>query len=744
MIPQDGLILSRRELLQQAGVLIVGFSLLGRDASAAAPFVPKTPWAADPGRIDSWITIHANNTATVYFSKVEVGQGTMTGLLQIAGEELDLELDQLAQGQVDTLRSPDQWGTVASVGIERGGAEVRAAAAEARLALLRLAADRLTAPIDQLTVTRGLVSVVAEPRRSISYGDLIGGRTFDVRLTGSAPQKARAQYRLAGKSVPRVEVPDIVAARFQYMQQVRVPGMLHGRVVRPAGQAAYGTYFRVVAVDPDSIAMIPDVQVVRKGDFIGVVAAVEWNAVKAARQLKVDWRVVESLSGHANLHERMRAASTADSIVSEQGDSEAGWTAAAHRVSASYRAPYQSHAPFAPNCAIADVRAESATVICSSTQVFTTAEMVAKVIGIPPVKVQVRYVEGSGTYGRSNFDDASQAAAILSQSVGKPVRVQLMRGDEIAWDAYGPAHVAETRAGADLEGKIVAYDYHGWQHGWMSVEPTEELLLGTKPSNPPVHPAARVNPFNAGAMYDLPNKRMTNHHLSGLDGFLRGSFLRSPMDLALSFASEQTIDELAVACQMDSVAFRRQNMSHPRWLGVLDAVVQGSTWQPRVAASARSSGDLARGRGVGLGTHFESYGAAVADVEVRRSTGEVFVRHVYGALDPGFVVNPASVENQIIGMSMQAVSRVLKEEVQFDRSMVLSRDWNSYPVLRYAESPQVTPLVVNSPDQPSTGAGEEMMGACVAAIANAFFDATGVRMREYPMTPARVLQTLRT
>ena len=330
----------------------------------------------------------------------------------------------------------------------------------------------------------------------------------------------------------------------------------------------------------------------------------------------------------------------------------------------------------------------------------------------------------------------------MSQAVGKPVRVQFMRADEHGWDNYGPAHLAEVRAGIDANGKLVAYEYHGWQHGWIVTETSHELALQSEPNErtggPPSIP---VNRMSTGSMYTVANRRVVSHAIP-MVGMLKGAPLRSPLDLSFAFASEQTIDELAFAAKLDPLEFRRKNIGDQRWLGVLNAVAGATGWTPRMAGSARAQGDVVSGRGIGLGTHHVSYGAAVTEIEVDKRTGAIIATRVYGALDAGLVINPALVENQIVGQIVQATSRVLKEEVTFDRSGVTSVDWASYPMLRFAEHPNVTPIVVQRLEEPSTGAGEEVMGATAAAIANAFFDATGVRLRQYPMTPERVKAAL--
>jgi nicotinate dehydrogenase subunit B len=381
--------------------------------------------------------------------------------------------------------------------------------------------------------------------------------------------------------------------------------------------------------------------------------------------------------------------------------------------------------------------------MCSTQFPHGVRNMLAQTLGLPADQVRVQYYEGAGVFGRACHDDCAIASAVMSQAVGRPVRVQFMRWDELGWDNYGPAHLADVRAGVDSAGNIVAFEYDGWHHGWNTAETSQELVLGG-PVQPPVSGRARlVNKETLSAVYAMPNVRLVNHHVPGLDGYLKGGNLRSPLDLSISFASEQTIDELAHAVRMDPVAFRRRNMTDPRWLGVMDAVAHSAGWAPRVAHAAPSGDKVVTGRGIALGTHIVSYGAAIAEIEVDRESGEIRVTHLYGALDAGLVVNPALVENQIEGMLIQATSRALIEEVQFTETHVTSLDWKSYPVLRFADHPSVTPIVVQRLNDRSTGAGEEVMGAAVGAIANAFFDATGARMREYPMTPDRVRAVLR-
>jgi nicotinate dehydrogenase subunit B len=456
----------------------------------------------------------------------------------------------------------------------------------------------------------------------------------------------------------------------------------------------------------------------------------------------VTWQVMPALPGNADMHEQMRAENTMDAVLRESGDVVSALNQAAHVVSQTYRGPYQSHAPFGPACALAQVSADSALVMCSTQNAFDTRRKLAEALGMPEGQVRVQYYEGSGTFGRSCYDDAAQAAAILSQEVGNPVRVQFMRWDELGWDNYDPARLAEVRAGVDAKGRIVAYEYRGWQHGWSTTETSQQLALGTPASESGDGAARQLNKLNLGSMYDIPNVRLVNHQLPGINGYLKGANLRSPLDISFSFASEQTIDELAYLAGLDPYEFRQLNTTDSRWLGVLNAVARAAGWAPRRAASNLSDAKVVTGRGIAVGTHLSSYAAAIAEIEVNKDTGSIVAKHMYGALDAGLAVNPAFIENQISGMLVQATSRILKEEVTFTDTNVTSLDWNSYPILRFEEYPEVTPIVVQRMDQKSSGAGEEALCSAAAAIANAFFDATGVRLREYPLTPNRVLAAL--
>lgn len=720
---------TRRNFLKTGGALLIGFRLGAQT---------RQPVAGPPNanQVDTWLAVHADNTATFYVGFAELGQGNSTALLQIAAEELDMDLDQLSTMNLDTHITPNQGGTYSSASIARGGPQVRTAAAEARAALLDLASKQLGVPVEQVSVARGVVSGGG---KTVTYGQLVGGKQFNVTFTGKAPVKKAADYKIVGKSPARKDSPLKANATYSYVQHLRIPGMLHARIVRPRGQRAYGAGAKIVGVNEASIASIPGAKVVRKGDFLAVVAKAEWDAVKAAQQLQVTWDSTPTLPAYDQLFAKMKAEKTEDRVVTERGNLASA--DAPYSAKAVVRSPYQMHGPFAPNCALADVKPDSALVMTSSQDVYTLRRHLSRILGLAQEKVRVQYAEGAGTFGHSCYDDCAEAAALTSQLAGAPVRLQFMRHDEHGWDLYGPAHIGECKVTADKNGKLTSYEYQGWQHNWSNVETTEQLT-GVPSAEWPGAAAQGPSVLNCGSMYVIPNLKILSHKLPH-QNWLRAAWLRSPLDLSFSFASEQAIDQLAYDLGQDPYEFRLKNMTDERWLGVLNGAAQAAKWTPRKAHASPSNANVMKGRGIALGTHLQSWGGAVAEIEVDRKTGKVRIEHLYGALDAGMVVNPRIVEAQITGQLVQTASRMLLEEVKFSPQGVTTLDWNSYPVLRFNDCPEITPVVVQRMDKPSSGAGEETMAAAAAAIANAFFDATGVRMEEYPFTPARVLGALK-
>jgi nicotinate dehydrogenase subunit B len=739
----------RRGFLKQGGALLVGLSLAGcattprgsKPATLPANAVQPKPGPPPAAQIDTWLAIHQDNTATLYLGFAELGQGATTALLQIAAEELDLGMDQIHAAPLDTHVSPNQGGTYSSASVQRGRPQIAQAAAAARAALLARAARHLATPAEQLAIERGVVKVAAKPRQAVSYGELIGGERFNLAMAGTPAVKPASAYRLVASRIPRTDLASRVNATHAFIQHARLPGMMHGRVVRPRGQTAYGIGARVLSVDEASVADIADVRIVRRGDFIGVLAPREWDAVRAAAQLKVEWEQPQALPGSDALHAQMRAGTAVENIVLERGNVRVAADEAAITIVLRGNAPYQAHAPFAPNCALADIRPDEGLVICSSQDVYAARRSIATLLGMRQEQLRVQYAEGSGTYGHSCYDDAAQAAALLSQLAGVPVRLQFMRWDEHGWDTYGPPHVGEVRVSADAQGRLVSYEYHGWQHNWSTVDTTAQLA-GTAAAEWPPVAVQGVNPLVCGGMYDIANLKLVNHRLPALQ-YLRAGWLRSPLDLAFAFVSEQAIDRIAVELKLDPLEFRRRNIRDARWQGVLEAAAKADGWTSTWQSGRLTTQRLRRGRGIGMGTHLVSYGAATAEVEVDTQTGRVRIFRLVGAIDAGLVVNPLIVEHQIEGQLVQTASRMLLEEIRFDRNRVTSLDWQSYPILRFEDCPAVTAVVVQRTAERSTGAGEEVMAAAAAAIANAFFDATGKRMEQFPLTPARVLAALR-
>jgi nicotinate dehydrogenase subunit B len=765
---------SRKSFLKGGGALVVGFSLAGsRLADRAAAAGPGRP--LDPGQVDSYLTVHPDNTVTLYQSVNERGQGTRTSLLQIAADELDIGMRQISNGRLDTATSPFTTYTGGSCGVAIGGSYVRAAAAAAKQALLGLASANLGVPVASLSVSDGVVSGGG---KTVTYGQLVGGKLFNVSL----PQKVQryiyggpalrpglepvepgskpiSEYKLVTKPLRRVDVPDIVTGVLTYSNDVRLPGMLHGRVVRPRGQSFLGSllapgaayqanYTRELvagggqaplAIDESSIRHIEGAQVVHVGNFVGVVTPTEYGAIQAAAQLKVTWKEPATpLPGTGNLEGTLRQ-TQAESLVTAMGNVDAGFAQAAKTLSATYRTSYILHGPIGPHVAVADVTPTGATLFHQSGGLYNlAANDVAQLLGLPLSSVREISFQGSSFYGGISTDlDTPAAAALMSRTVGKPVRVQLMRWDDQGYDNYDAAEAIDVRAGVDANGKIVAFDYvSNAQEG--NAEP----------------PAAWLT----GGIYLIPNRKVIARLAPRL---FQTAPLRSPMDRGPAFATEQTIDELAYLSKIDPLEFRRQNMiGNDRWLAALDAVAKAAKWQPRVAASKLSDANVVTGRGFGFGTHVLGGGpqgqpgldfrtlepttaaAAIAEIEVNRKTGKITVKHVYAATAPGFVANPRLVADQVMGTAIQGTSQALHEQVTFNKSNVTSLDWVSYPVLRFKDHPDVTPIVIQRLDEVPLGAGEEPITALFGSIANAFFDATGVRIRQVPMTPAVVRNAL--
>ena len=747
------LIHSRRAFLTRSGALIVSFSLLGTQAAVAqaqsttppppgndTPQGPERNSGAspaspiDPKQVDSWLAVNGDGSVTIFSGRVELGTGTRTALAQIAAEELYVPFGSVSMVQGDTARTPDEGYTAGSKTIQIGGVSVRNAAAEARQALLEMASARFGVGQDQLSISNGSILVAANPSQSVSYGDLIGNQTFSRAVSQNPVLKDASLYTIVGQPIPRLDLPAKIFGQPAYVQDLRVPMMLHGRTIHPPTIGA-----TLNDVDESSIADNLDlVQVVRNGNYLGVVATTEWGAIQAMRNLKVDWTPASTLPEQAQLADWLRQQSTSDkpTATGNTGDVDNAFATASQVLEATFTQPYQNHASIGPSCAVADVQGDRATIYSSTQGVYPLRGAIAQLLGLQPESVHVVHMEGSGCYGHNGFDDAAGEAALLSQAVGKPVRVQWMRQDEHVWEPHGPAMVVNVRGAVDSQGKVSAWDYRVWTptHSTRPGGFAANLLPGMLVSPPP--PDARNGQTggdrNAPTNYTFANARVTVHWLS--DSPIRVSALRSLGAMANTFANESFMDELAYAAKVDPVQFRVAHLDDPRAVAVIQAAADKIGWQ------AHTSPD---GTGRGMGIAFaryennEAYVATAADVSVDSGSGKITLNHVVVAHDCGLIINPDGLRNQIEGNVVQSSSRAILEQVNFDRSKVTSVDWRTYPILRFQDIPPIDVILINHPDQPAYGAGEITTLTPPPAIANAIFHATGQRMRSVPLNPSQ-------
>jgi CO/xanthine dehydrogenase Mo-binding subunit len=745
--------LSRKSFLKGGGALVVGFSILGSGlaAKASAAKAQPTGYLPDPAQVDSWISVLADNTVVFKTSQIECGNGVTTGLCQLVAEEMNLPASSVSHVLWDSWNMVNSGSTGGSTGIQSSaGPPLRSAAATAMQALLSMASSNLGVPVGSLSVANGVVSGGG---KTVTYGQLVAGKLFNAKVAtanlnpGQGVSKPVGQYKVIGTPVPRVDLPAKVAGTYTYVHNVRVPGMLHGRVVRPRGQGPFGTGAPILSVDEKSISHLPGARVVRQGDFLGVIAPREYDAIQAASQLKVTWKESSILPTPGGLYKQMRAqdaAGLAKAVFTvNNGNIDAGMAAAAKTVSQTYTYQNGSRAVIGPACAVADVKASSAVVWSSTQNVPGLVTSVAGMLNIPAQNVRVFYYEGSSSFGSAqSSSDTPKAAALMSQLAGAPVRLQLMRWDEHGWDNYQSAMIMDVRGGVDGGGKLTAYDYTLTSAPYSTVIDLTSELTGSP--YPTTMTGARADDPSTNVMYYSPNKRVTGKTLPVYNGYFRAGSLRSGGEGQLSaFGAESFIDELASAAGMDPIEFRRKNVADDRWLGVLNAAAAAANWKPRVANSVKQTGDVVVGRGYGSGTHgTAAYAGAVVEIEVNKKTGKIRATHIYNAMDAGLAVNPSGIENQMSGGSIFGLSRIL-EQVNFNKSRVTSLDWVTYPILRFRDAPQVTNVIVSRPDQLPLGTGEPTVCPVPAAVANAFFDATGVRIRTGPFTPAVVRATLR-
>ncbi len=726
---------NRREFLEATGVLVVSFSLRGvlTASDAQSSTSPKTV-ALD--EVDAYLAIDKTGRVTLYSGKVELGTGVSIALLQIVAEELDVPLKSVALVEGDTSLTPAQGKTWGSLTIQVGGMQIRQAAATARQALLQEAAKQLGVAARGLTVEQGTVR--AGSGKQVTYGELIGGKNFSLKVDKQAPLKDPAKYKVVGQSIPRDDIPPKVTGQFVYIQDFKVSGMLHGRVVRPPAMGA-----SLQNVDENSVKDIPGlVKVVREGNFLGVVAESEWGAIQASRKLKASWSAWDGLPEQDKLWEYVRATKVnKDDVTSNVGNAEQALAQAAKRISATYNFAINSHASMGPSAAVAELKDGKLTCWSATQAPHDLRLQLAAMLSMKDADVHVVYVEGSGCYGRNGHEDAAADAALLARAVGQPVRVQWMRDDENGWDPKGPPTLMDLQAGLDGSGQVVAWysQLYVPEGGGGNVKLLAADLAGL-PCEKGMFPGIIIN--NSAIPYVFPNVKTVAHRLAETP--FRPSWIRAPGRMQNTFCNEAFVDELAVAAGADPFEFRLRYLNNdPRGTELLKRLVSLAQWKGRSSGKS-SGGDVATGRGVTYVKYelTRTYVGAVADVEVDRKSGEVRVKRFAVVQDCGQIINPDGVKNQIEGNVVQTVSRTLKEEVTFDRSHVTSLDWNSYPILKFPEVPDVDIDLIDRPTEKPWGVGEPAAAVVPSAIANAVFDAVGVRTRSVPFTAAKVLAAL--
>jgi nicotinate dehydrogenase subunit B len=728
---------SRRAILK-GGALTVGFALTGLPAQAIAQVANAAPRALDAKEVDSFLAVNGDGTVTLFCGKVDLGQGLRIAMPQIAAEELGIGVDKIKFVEGDTALTPDQGRTSGSNGIQRGGMQIRQAAATARKALVEIAAQRLNAKPEDLVAGGGEVRPKAGGA-GISFANLIGGRQFDLKLDPKAPVKDPASYTIVGKPLARPDVPAKCFGTHVYMHDFAVPNMLHARVIRPAAVGA-----KLVSVDESSIKNIPSAKVVRVKDLLAVVADDEWSVIRASRALRAQWSEGTGLPAQADLAKALRAdPGIVDETLVNKGSPAAQRPDGAKALTATYYWPMQSHASIGPSCAIADVRADAATVWTASQGTHGNQTTFARFLDLPKDKVRLIYLEGSGCYGMNGHEDAAADAAILSRAVGRPVRVQWTREDELGWDPKGPPQLITISGSVAPDGRILDWRTELWIPKTTRGLPNIPLLA---PEAAGLDHVPGLNPGlisqNGDPSYAAESIQVIAHWLK--DAPLRPAPIRSPGKPANCFAVESFVDELAAAIGADPVEFRLRGLKDPRAIEVIKRTAALMQWQPRPYQVASANKGVARGRGISFVhyKHSETYVGMGMEVAVDRTSGQIAVERVVCAHDCGQIINPDGVRAQIEGSILQTISRVLMEEVMFDRTHVVSVDWASYPILRFSGVPKIDIELIDRPTEKPVGAGEAACTAVGAALANAVHDATGTRLRAVPFMPERVKAAL--
>jgi CO/xanthine dehydrogenase Mo-binding subunit len=744
---------SRRSVLKAGGALVVSVGMpIGLDmvAGISAAQAQGAHPPVTPDQLSSYIAINANGSVSAFFGKTDMAQGLYTGIGQIVAEELDVPFARVTVIMGNTATSVNQGGASGSTGVQFGGKQMRMAAAEARRVLVEMAAAKLGVPVDTLKVNDG---VVTDGAKSTTYGELIGGRYFNVQLDwnkevgnalyapGKAKPKDPKEYKIVGQPLKRDDIAPKVYAKQDFVTDVKVPGMVHGRVIRPPVAGA-----TPVSVDDSSIKSIPGVQVVRDKDFIGVVADNEWNAVKAAQALKVEWSQAQPpfLDNASAIFDYIRKAPVRKrEVEKENGNVDEAFKSAARVIEAEYEWPYQSHSSMGPGCGIVAINGDQVTVWTGSPKPHYCRDGVAALLGVPAEKVEARSFAGSGSYGRNDAGDAAMDAAVMARAVGKPVRVQYMRAQGTGWDPKGPASIHVARAAIDASGKVVAYEYGSKGFSRIDVDTNESKPWNVLAGHLLGVPLKSGDGFGVPAeSYAFDNKRVYWETIAPqLDRAspLRTSHLRDPVGPQIHFASESFIDEVASALNADPVEFRLRYIKDARDTALIKAAAEKAGWQTRPSPRRDQTGTTVSGRGIAYSQRNGTRVAVIAEVDVDRSSGKIWARKFTVAHDCGLIINPNVLRQTIEGNVIQGTSRTLWEEVAFDRKNVTSVDWLTYPILDITETPEkIDVVLINHPEIPSSGAGEPSSRPIAAAIANAIFDATGVRLRRVPFSPDKV------
>jgi nicotinate dehydrogenase subunit B len=750
---------SRRALLQSGGALVVSIGmpmsldtlLTVSQAHAQGAKPPLTP-----DQLSSYIAVNADGTVAAFFGKMDMGHGLTVAIGQMVAEELDVPFKAVKVYMGDTANSVHQGGASGSTGIQLGGKQMRMAAAEARRVLVEMAAQKLAIPADQLAVVDGVVQAKADPARKASYAELIGGRYFNVQLDwnkqygntlyapGKALPKRPGEYKIVGKPIKREDIAPKVFAQEDFVTDVKVPGMVHARMIRPpvAGSVP-------VKVDESSIRDIPTARAIWKNGFLGVVAEKEWDAIQAMANLKVEWsQVTPPFPPQASLYDVIRKSPVRKRVVETNvGNVDEAFKSAARVIEAEYEWPFQSHASMGPACALVEIKDGFVTCYSGTQKSHFVQAGLAATLDVPLEKVRVKWMAGPGSYGRNDADDCAMDAAVIAKEIGRPVRLQYMREQGTAWDPKGPASIHRARLAFDAAGKIVAYEFTSKGFSRVDVDTNGGKPRDTLAGQTLGVTLASGDGFGVPAeSYDFPNKRLAWETVAPLldrASPLRSSHLRDPVGPQIHFASESFIDEVAAALGQDPVQFRLQYVKDARDAAVIKAATGKFGWETRPSPRRDQTGVKVNGRGIAYSQRNGTRVAAIAEVDIDRSTGKIWVKRFVVAHDCGQIINPDGLAKAIEGNVVQGISRTLWEEVKFNDKAVTTADWVSYPILDITESPEkIETVLIDHPEIAPSGAGEPSIRPLAAAIANAIFDATGVRMRRVPFSPDRVKQSM--